>query len=334
MAQTQLDILAVGDVTTDAFIKLSEDQVKLERTNSGQQLAIPFRTKIPFESSDTVPAAGNAANAAVAFTKLGLRAGLVSNVGSDAQGREILAALDRANVDSRFVHINSGEKSNYHYILWYKEDRTILINHVAYDYHWPNFRIIDIPKWIYFSSLGKNTLEYHDQLVCWLERHEPVKLAFQPGTFQLQTGADRLKKLYGRSEILAVNREEAAKISGGRHENIHELLDKLHGLGPKIVLISDGPDGAYASDGANRYKMPIYPDPRAPFERTGAGDAFTSTFVAAVAKGADIQSALLTAPINAMSVVQKVGSQAGLLSEHEIGQYLRTAPHSYHPEKI
>jgi ribokinase len=177
-------------------------------------------------------------------------------------------------------------------------------------------------------------MEYHDQISAWLESHPTVKLAFQPGTFQIEAGTKRLKKLYERSEVLAVNREEAATISNGDHGNIDDLFAKLHALGPKIVLISDGPAGAYASDGTNRYKMPIYPDPKPPFERTGAGDAFTSTFVAALAKGADIQAALLWAPINSMSVVQKVGAQAGLLDEIQIEKFLREAPESYHPEKI
>src|SRR5581483_1452800 len=143
-----------------------------------------------------------------------------------------------------------------------------------------------------------------------------------------------LKKIYERSEVLAVNREEATTISGGDHHDINDLFDKLHALGPKIVVISDGHAGAYASDGGNRYKMPIYPDPKPPYDRTGAGDAFTSTFVAALIKGADIPDALLWAPINSMSVVQKVGAQAGLLSESEIEHFLRSAPENYHPVRL
>src|SRR5205823_5751337 len=141
-------------------------------------------------------------------------------------------------------------------------------------------------------------------------------------------------KIYQRSEILAVNREEAATISGAEHSDIHSLLDRLHGLGPKIVVVSDGHAGAYASDGDNRYKMPIYPDSKPLYERTGAGDAFTSPCVAAVMHGADIQTALLWAPINSMSVVQKVGAQAGLLDQTQIDRYLRRAPQSYHPERL
>jgi sugar/nucleoside kinase (ribokinase family) len=80
--------------------------------------------------------------------------------------------------------------------------------------------------------------------------------------------------------------------------------------------------------------MPIYPDPKPPFERTGAGDAFTSTFVAAIMKGADLQGALLWAPINSMSVVQYVGAQEGLLTESQLSHFLRNAPKHYHPEKF
>lgn len=335
MAQKQIDILAVGDVVTDAFIKLLDDEARvIKDKNDNPWLSLPFASKVPFDHVEVVPAVGNASNASVAFAKLGLDSGLVSNIGPDDNGRDILAALHKVDVDTRFVHINPGRQSNYHYVLWYKEDRTILIKHEEYAYHWPHFRINDIPKWLYFSSVSQHADEYHNQIAAWLEGHPPVKLAFQPGTFQIELGAHRLKRLYRRAEILAVNREEAATISGGNHADIHDLLDKLHQLGPRIVVISDGHGGAYASDGQSRYKMPIYPDPKPPFERTGAGDAFTSTFVAAIMKGASIEGALLWAPINAMSVVQKVGAQGGLLNVHQIDQYLRLASSSYHPERI
>jgi ribokinase len=335
MAQSQLDVLSVGDVVIDDFIRLLDKEEKIEHDKDGSNwLAIPFGTKIPFDHNEVVPAVGNAANASVAFARLGLRSGLVANIGDDDRGRTILDALQKNKVDTRFVHINPGKKSNYHYVLWYKDERTILIKHEEYNYEWPHFRISDIPRWIYFSSISEHAMEYHDQLAAWLEAHPTVKMAFQPGTFQIEAGAHRLKKIYAHSELLAVNREEAVTITGGNHADIHDLMNRLHELGPKIVVISDGHAGAYASDGANRFKMPIYPDPKPPYDRTGAGDAFTSTFVAAIMKGADIEGALLWAPVNSMSVVQKVGAQAGLLTEHELEHYLRIAPHNYHPEKF
>ena len=334
MARAQLDVLSVGYVVIDDFIRLLDNEERVEKRDGESWLAFPFGTKIPFDHSDVVPGVGNAANAAVAFARLGFRSGLVSNVGDDEHGRQITSAHKANDVDTRFIHINPGKKSNYHYVLWYKAERTILIRHEEYDYHWPRFREIDIPDWIYFSSVSKHALNYHDQIADWLDESSEVKLAFQPGTFQIEAGVHRLARIYKRSEVLAVNREEAATISGGKHSDLDDLFERLHKLGPRIVVISDGPAGAYASDGEKRFKMPIYPDPKEPYDRTGAGDAFTSTFVAAIMNGADIEQALLWAPVNSMSVVQKVGAQAGLLTQAEVEHYLRDAPKWYHPERI
>jgi sugar/nucleoside kinase (ribokinase family) len=147
----------------------------------------------------------------------------------------------------------------------------------------------------------------------------------------MEAGVERLKRIYARTEVLVLNREEAVFVSGGDYHDIYGLFDKLHALGPKTVIITDGPDGAYASDGKQRLKMPLYPDPAPPFERTGAGDAFASTLVAALIKGNTLEGALQWAPINSMSVVQKVGAQKGLLTEKELEGFLRTAPDWYKP---
>lgn len=330
----KIDILSIGDVVTDHFIKLLDDQARVIDQDNSRLLAMEFGTKIPFDHAVVLEGVGNSPNAAVAFAKLGLKSALVSNVGSDSYGRDVLNQLENRNVNTSFIKINHNKKTNYHFVLWYKEERTILIKHEEYDYHWPHFTEQEIPRWVYFSSISENTLEYHDKIADWLEKNPEIKLAFQPGTFQIKFGAERLSRIYQRTEVLLLNREEAVKVGGGNHEDIHDLFNKLHELGPKIVVITDGPQGAYASDGQNRYSMPVYPDIAPPFERTGAGDAFSSTFVAALAKGQEIAEALTWAPINSMSVVQKVGAQEGLLSDQELEHYLRNAPEWYHPSKI
>jgi ribokinase len=331
----KLDVLSIGDVVTDAFIKLLDDRATTYENEKGKWLAMPFGTKIPFDHAEVIEAVGNASNAAVAFARLGLESGLVSNVGSDDHGREIIHALHDKDVDTRFVHVNPKKTSNYHYVLWYKEERTILIKHEEYDYQWPRFREADEPKWVYFSSISKLALDtYHDHVADWLEENPDIKLAFQPGTFQMEAGVDRLRRLYARTEVLVLNREEAVYVSGGNYDDIHDLFNRFHELGVKIVVITDGPAGAYASDGENRFKMPLYPDPAPPVERTGAGDAFASTFVAAIIKGNTIEGALQWAPINSMNVVQHVGAQAGLLSETELGELLKVAPEWYKPERF
>lgn len=332
---SHFDILSVGDVVTDAFIKLFDEDAKvIEDKDNGKWLAIPFATKLPFDHSEVIAGVGNAANAAVSFARLGLKTGFVTNVGADSQGRDIILSLDHADVDTRFIRINPGKMSNYHYVLWYKEERTILIKHEEYRYHWPHFSQKETPRWVYFSSISKNALDYHDDVADWLEENPNVHLAFQPGTFQMAAGTQRLKRIYQRSSILLLNREEAVKVGGGKYDDMNDLFDKLHELGPKVVVITDGPKGAYASDGMQRLFMPPYPDPKAPYERTGAGDAFSSTFVAAAAKGLSLEDAMRWAPINSMSVVQKVGGRAGLVTEEELQKYLHHAPKDYKPRSL
>lgn len=331
---SQIDVLSVGDIVTDAFIKLIDDQAVSYENEQGKWLAVPFGMKVPFDHVEILEAVGNSPNAAVSFAKLGLGSGLVANVGGDMHGRDMISSLHKRGVDTRFVRINPDKKSNYHYVLWYKEERTILIKHEEYDYHWPHIKPDEIPRWIYFSSISQNAIDFHDDLADWLEKNPDVKLAFQPGTFQISAGAERLQRIYRRAEVLVVNREEAVQVTGGNHEDMHDLFNRLHELGPRVVCITDGPAGAYASDGNQRLKMPPYPDPAPPKERTGAGDAFTSTFVAALIKGNSIEGALQWAPINSMNVVQNVGAQEGLLTEAEIGEYLQHSPDWYKPEQF
>ncbi len=330
--QKQLDVLAIGDVVIDAFIKLADDQAWVEEKDGMKVLCMEFGSKLPYDSDQVINAVGNAANSAVAFSRLGLHTGYVSNVGDDQRGQDIVRALKAEKVDTRFVHENPDMRSNYHYVLRYKEERTILIKHEEFEYHWPRFRKNDVPKWVYFSSVSEKAIEhYHDDVVEWLEEHPEVKLAFQPGTYQMAAGMERLKKLYARAEVVALNREEATDVFKGDHSDMNDLLDKMHEAGIKIALITDGPNGAYASDGNKRWKMPLYPDPAPPIDRTGAGDAFATTFTAALMKGADVPGALLWAPINSMNVVQHVGAQEGLLTESEMEYYLQNAPKNYHP---
>lgn len=328
----QFDVISLGDVVTDAFIKLFDDKAHVYENENGKWIAMPFGMKVPFDHAEIIEAVGNASNAAVSFARLGLKSSLIANIGGDRYGTDIIHALHKNKVDTRFIRVNPDKISNYHYVLWYKDERTILIKHEIYDYHWPHITIKEMPKWLYFSSISANAIDYHDDVAEWLEVHPDVRLAFQPGTFQMEAGVERLKRIYARTEVLILNREEAVLVSGGDYDDVHRLLDKLHGFGPKTVVITDGPKGAYASDGAKRLKMPLYPDPKPPYERTGAGDAFASTFVAALIKGNSLEGALQWAPINSMEVVQFVGAQAGLLGETELEQLLQKAPEWYKPE--
>jgi len=328
----RFDFLGVGDVVIDTFIELIDAWIEDDNPEKTKELCMKFGNKLPYKDEVTVSAAGNAPNAAHAAMKLGLKVGVVTNIGNDFNGSQIFAGLKQNGIDTSYVTVHKGHKSNHNYILRYREERTILVHHNEYDYKFPH--IDPGPKWLYLSSLAKNSLKHHEEIAKYLKNHPETKLAFQPGTFQIQLGYKKLKDLYKLTEIFFCNVEEARKILQNRGGDIKNLLAELHGLGPKIVVITDGPNGAYLFDGKKYLHGKIYPDPAPPVSRTGAGDAFASTFTSAVALGKSLEEALLWGPINSMSVVQQIGAQAGHLSRSELLKLLEKAPKYYKIEKI
>jgi sugar/nucleoside kinase (ribokinase family) len=327
-----MDFIAIGDTTVDEFIRLKDARVSCDMNDENCTISMKWGDKIPYDFSVLVPGVGNAANAAVAAARLGLTSGFVSNIGKDDYGEKVLAALSQAGVDTRYVASNDGLSTNHHYVLWYESERTILIRHEAFPYRIP--ADFTAPKWIYLSSVGENSEAFHGELAAWLGEHPETKLAFQPGTYQITMGKDTLKDLYAATEVFASNKQEAERILGLKETDVKELLQKMHSLGPKTVVITDGPRGAYASDGTEMFKAPMYPDPRPVVDRTGAGDATTATFVVALALRKSLPDALLWGPVNAMSVVQEVGAQKGLLSRGALLKLLGTAPPGYRAERL
>jgi len=327
-----MDFIAIGDTTVDEFIRLKDAHINCDINNENCTISMKWGDKIPYDFSVLVPGVGNAANAAVAAARLGLSSGFVSNVGKDRYGEDILASFAREGVDTTRVAVNDGIPTNHHYVLWYGAERTILIRHEAYSYVIPEGFVA--PKWIYLSSAGENSEVFHTELASWLEGHKETKLAFQPGTFQIAMGKEKLGTLYAHTELVACNKEEAERILNVGETDIKELLGKMREIGPKIILITDGTNGAYSYDGTTMLKVPMYPDQKPPLDRTGAGDASTSSVVVALALGKSLSEALLWGPINAMSVVQEIGAQKGLLTRDALEQYLADAPTEYRVESF
>ncbi len=330
----QYDFVAIGDILIDAFIQLNKDQadVSVDLDTGRKTLQMPFGGKLPYDDVIVVPAVGNSPNAAVAAHRLGLETGLVSDIGHDKFGKECLDALRQEGVHTDFVKQHEGLKTNYHYVLRYGPERTILINHETYPYSLPDFPIA--PKFFYFSSVGEHGLPYHHEIANYVKNNE-TKLAFQPGTFQIKVGVDALRDVYENTEIFFCNKEEAQEILKSTEQDIPTLVRMMRELGPTIPVVTDGPNGAFTVDADDQaWHMPMYPDPAPPVDRTGAGDSFSSTFTSAIILGKDPAEALSWGPINSMSVVQYVGAQAGLLSREKLQEYLANRPGDYMPRKV
>lgn len=316
------DFIAFGDIVIDAFIKLTDAE---EVTNHGtRELCVRFGEKVPFDSVTEVLSVGNGPNAAVAAHKLGLKEGLVVHVGDDLDGTRCIDDLTARGIDISLISRDAGYKTNYHYVLQFGPERTILIKHELYPYALPHFDTP--PAWFYLTSVPLETLDYQLSIARYAKENG-VKLAFQPGTFQIKLGTEKLREVYEATEIFFCNKEEAQTILGSTSGDVKELMQGIKALGPKIVVVTDGPHGSNILDAeGTAWHVPMYPDPAPPISRTGAGDATASTTVCYLHKGLPVHEALMRGMINAASVVQGVGAQTKLLTEAEVEEWYTKRP--------
>ena len=330
----QYDFVAIGDIVIDAFIELNKDMADVSKDmDTGRKtLQMPFGSKLPYNDVTVINAVGNSPNAAVSAHRLGLNAALVTNLGQDRNGKDCLEALRTEGVHTDYVKLHENKKTNYHYVLRYGPERTILINHEKYPYVLPDFTTP--PKYLYFSSIGEHGVPFHHEIAEYVKNND-TKLVFQPGTFQIKLGAETLKDLYEVTDIFFCNKEEAQEILNSTEQHVPTLIRKFKELGPKLPVITDGPHGAYVVDEDDQaWHMPMYPDPAPPVDRTGAGDSFSSTFTAAIILGKTPAEALTWGPINSMSVVQHIGAQKGLLTKEKLDEHLQNSPEEYKAKMI
>jgi ribokinase len=321
-------VLCIGDIVSGAFVNLSEDYADVTTDDKGyKRLSFELGAKLPYKGIEEVKAVECAPNAAVSMSRLGLNVSLMAWLGDDKVGQEMADYLKSEGVDTDNLVVEAGKRSNYHLYLKYGADRTKLQKFEDYSYQWrePSVK----PDWIYLGVLGEKTWPLHEALLAYLDANPDVQLAFQPGMYHLMWGTEKMAPFYKKAAIVVLNREEAVQVTGKEHGDMAGLIQGLHALGVKLAVITDGPEGAYASDGQKTLFMPIYPDPKPPYDRTGAGDAFASTLTAALALGESMEMALAWAPINSMNVSQYLGAQKGLLTKEQLEAYLKDAPQDY-----
>ncbi len=326
----QYDFVAIGDITTDCFIKLKDAEELLSRGT--RELCVRFGDKVLFEEAIEVRAVGNAANAAVAAQRIGLSAALISCVGDDQNGKNCIETLRGNGVSDEYVETQADLPTNYHYVLWFGAERTILVKQTKFTYSMPRFE--KPPKYLYLTSLGESAKAFHHEIASYVREHPETKLAFQPGTFQIKLGVDELKDVYAVTDIFFCNKEEAQTILHTTESDVKKLMEGIRALGPKTVVVTDGPHGSNILDESGAAHVPMYPDPAPPISRTGAGDATAATTVAFTELGLSAQEALMRGVVNAASVVQGVGAQTKLLSRAEIEDWYSKRPADFSPSAL
>ncbi|MDP3982035.1 MAG: carbohydrate kinase family protein [bacterium] len=308
------DLISIGDTTHDVFLEVEED-IKIMKDQKGDEyLGMKFAEKIPVKKLTNVPAVGNAANVAVGASRLGLKTALYTNLGDDQSGREMRDILvNQENIAPNYIIMDRERASNYSTVINYGAERIILVYHEERNYSLPE---LAPSSWAYFSSVAKGHDKLHTQIPDYITKHK-VKLGFNPGSFQLREGVHILRPIIEVCEVMFVNKEEAQGLVGVE-EDIKILLKKLHDAGPRVAVITDGPGGSYSFDGTTYRFLEIFPSPLV--ERTGAGDAYSTGFLSALALDLGVADAMRWGTFSSAFVVGEIGAQRGLLTREKMEQ--------------
>lgn len=317
------DVLCIGNAHVDIFLTIPDASPYFHTNEKDCEICIRWDQKILVDASDFL-LGGGASNVAVGLSRLGLKTTLVAEIGDDELSRDIITKLALENVDTSAVIQTKNTPSSFSVGLRCADARSLFVSHV----HRKHEFVFDgvSAGWVYLGGLGKQWHPAYQKTREFVEK-TGTKLAFAPGTNQIEAGREEIEEELKVCDILFLNKQEAIRISNDEflsskessNDKMSQLLSSLKKLGPKIVVITDGEHGSYVIDQDGKIYTKKGSEKKAA-EKTGAGDAYASGFLAAFVKVQSLDKAMQWGSINAGSVIERIGAQTGLLRIDQIEQ--------------
>jgi len=259
---------------------------------------------------------GGSCNAAVALARLGIKTAFWGQVGQDSGGEAIAQRLKAEGVSLQFLMVEDKARTSTSALLCSPEGEHAIVMYrgtnddlVKQDVPWAE---VTQTKWFYLADVASQTEDLTFK-IAQLAEEKDINLCFVPGQHQLQLGIKGLRGVLKTAEILILNSYEAATLLKKKEDRIEEMLREFYQAGTGRVVITKDVDGSWAYDGQEVIHCPA-PQTRV-IDTTGAGDAFSSAFLAAQLKGLSLAEGLRWGATNAGAVIAQFGAQTGLLKE-------------------
>lgn len=319
-----LDVLTIGAGTRDVFIKSKHFERKTDAdAPAGFDACFPMGAKIPIDDI-YLETGGGATNAAVTFSQLGYKTACLCRVGNDANGEAVKQALQKGGISIKHIQTDFKRQTSYSVIILSGSGhRSILVyrgasNHIdTRQINWSKLN----PAWIYLTSLGGDIKQL--QSIFKAAKNQSIKIAWNPGNNELRLGVKKLKSFIESVDLLFVNREEAALLTQKPPRHLEDIIKTLGKLPKQALIITDGPNGAYAYDRNTESALHIAAIPGKRINTTGAGDAFGSGFTASFIKNSDINTALCTGSLNSIGVITTMGAKNGILKSFPLAKQIK-----------
>lgn len=304
-------IVTIGDAMKDIFVFPSLDEMEKPIIKKNEKLlTFEFGEKISVSDSYQ-DIGGTACNVASGLAKMGVKSAIITTLGKDQEGQEVIERLKKNGVDTTLIKTNSKKKTSFSIIISYKGERSILVFHSFGPEDFVLPANLDT-KWVYVGPLGKDYKHLYAKLVT-MAAEKNIKIALNPGSIQIKDGLMAFGGLLQVAKVLFLNKEEAQDLAGlSGVATVREIFYALKKTGAETIVITDGKQGSYVSQGEKFFKIGVYPGHR--LEATGAGDSFAAAFLAGLITGEELFTCLKWGVTNSASVIESYGAQQGLLN--------------------
>ncbi|MDP2640925.1 MAG: carbohydrate kinase family protein [Candidatus Yanofskybacteria bacterium] len=310
------DIITIGSATRDIFFQSKAIQEKeLEGYATKRGACFPFESKLDIDVF-LEETGGGAVNTAVTFAYQGLKTAVLASVGDDEAGRRIERELQEVGVSPEFLYQNKQKHTATSIVISVGKGGRAIFRHKGAAGSLQNSQISWNKlkaKWFYINHLRDEDALIVGEAVR-RANEQGIKVAMNPGSTQLER-KEELKGMLDGIDVFILNQEEAAFITDIPFEEKDRIFERLDDWVKGIVVMTRGPKGVEVSDGKIRWSAGILPMEDIA-DRTGAGDAFGSGFVASLMKTPDdIEAAMQLGSANATGALREWGAKNGLLKK-------------------
>ena len=311
------DVITFGSVAVDVFMDLPPKFVKKSaHFTSAKDLVFDLGSKIDIPET-RVAFGGGAINAARTFAAQEFGTACCVMTGDDILGREAIAYLKDLGIKTDLIAKTEKKSTNSSVVLNAPGmDRVILVYRGASEFlsaesiDWQKLNA----KLFYLAPLSGKLCRLTERITTHAKK-QGAMVAANLGNSQLAMGRACVKSLLARIDVLILNKEEAAIMTGVDYNDEKNIIKKTARMHPGINVITKGKDGAAIIADGKIYEAKLRKFKVA--DVTGAGDAFGSGFMSGMLMSDnDIEYSMKLALINAKHCLSSRGAE-GLPAKHD-----------------
>jgi len=313
-------VICIGSASKDIFFPTKEGEKV-----PGDPKKIIFQLGGKYHINDRFESLGGCAiNQAVGLSRLDLEVSAYSSLGNDEIGHWLKKEVEKENIDTQLMSIEENSPSGLSAIVVDQNsgERIIFSNQEANERLEVNVEKLKGFDFVSATDLSGDWKGELSQVFDFCEK-ENIKFSFNPRRINIEQDVEKVKAFAGRAEIFFVNKDEAKEIieklgieNTSQEEEEIFLIKELKKFGCQVALLTDGERGAWGFNGQDLIQVKAFKENA--IDSTGAGDAFSSGFMAAYLKGKSLEECLKWGIANGGSVVNFYGGVEGLMREKEI----------------